>query len=422
MRRALPRHRPGLHPGPRGRGRPGRGGCRSRWLRPTGPTLIANAVDAIARVARGDHGLVPCFHPHAGTHVEFETEIERLIAGRIPSSSRSASTPGTARTRASIPRLLYRRHARPGRVPPPQGRPTRTACRAVPTVLRAGGRRRRVLPARRGARGLRRAARRRSTSTASRAGPRSSRTACRATTAPRRAGRRQPSPPARGGSRGVTAVRLTAAQALVRFLAPSGASATASGAASCPASSGSSATATSAASARRSRRTRAQLRVPPAQERAGDGARRDRLRARAAPAARRSPARPRSAPGSTNLLTGAATATVNRVPVLLLPVRHVREPRARGRCMQALEHRARGRPHGQRRVPPAQRASSTASRARSSCSPRCPRRCGCCSIPPRRRGDAVAPPGRAGRGLRLPARCSSRAPGTSPAGRRRPPS
>ena len=31
-------------------------------------------------------------------------------------------------------------------------------------------------------------------------------------------------------------------------------------------------------------------------------------------------------PGSTNMLTGAALATINRLPVLLLPVRHVRHP------------------------------------------------------------------------------------------------
>jgi TPP-dependent trihydroxycyclohexane-1,2-dione (THcHDO) dehydratase len=42
-------------------------------------------------------------------------------------------------------------------------------------------------------------------------------------------------------------------------------------------------------------------------------------------------------PGSTNLLTGAATATVNRVPVLLLPSDTFAN-RRQGPVMQALEH------------------------------------------------------------------------------------
>src|SRR5688572_25324885 len=42
-------------------------------------------------------------------------------------------------------------------------------------------------------------------------------------------------------------------------------------------------------------------------------------------------------PGSTNLLTGAATATVNRIPVLLLPSDPFAN-RRQGPVMQALEH------------------------------------------------------------------------------------
>src|SRR6185503_16515975 len=42
-------------------------------------------------------------------------------------------------------------------------------------------------------------------------------------------------------------------------------------------------------------------------------------------------------PGSTNLLTGAATATVNRIPVLLLPSDTFAN-RRQGPVMQALEH------------------------------------------------------------------------------------
>src|SRR6185503_488055 len=46
-------------------------------------------------------------------------------------------------------------------------------------------------------------------------------------------------------------------------------------------------------------------------------------------------------PGSTNLLTGAATATVNRIPVLLLPS-DTFAGRRQGPVMQALEHALEG--------------------------------------------------------------------------------
>jgi inosose dehydratase len=42
-------------------------------------TLLAT-VDEVARVAAEEHGLIPVFHPHAGTHVEFEDEIDRFAA------------------------------------------------------------------------------------------------------------------------------------------------------------------------------------------------------------------------------------------------------------------------------------------------------------------------------------------------------
>ena len=42
-------------------------------------TMVAS-VDEIARVADEEHGLIGVFHPHAGTHVEFEDEIDRLAA------------------------------------------------------------------------------------------------------------------------------------------------------------------------------------------------------------------------------------------------------------------------------------------------------------------------------------------------------
>jgi inosose dehydratase len=45
-------------------------------------TLI-DSVHAVSRLA-AQHGLEPCFHPHAGTAVEFEDEIERVIADTDP--------------------------------------------------------------------------------------------------------------------------------------------------------------------------------------------------------------------------------------------------------------------------------------------------------------------------------------------------
>jgi inosose dehydratase len=40
---------------------------------------LVDGVDQLARLAT-EHGLVGVFHPHAGTHVEFEDEIDRLVA------------------------------------------------------------------------------------------------------------------------------------------------------------------------------------------------------------------------------------------------------------------------------------------------------------------------------------------------------
>jgi inosose dehydratase len=40
---------------------------------------LVDGVEQLARLA-ADHGLVAVFHPHAGTHVEFADEIDRLVA------------------------------------------------------------------------------------------------------------------------------------------------------------------------------------------------------------------------------------------------------------------------------------------------------------------------------------------------------
>ena len=117
-------------------------------------------------------------------------------------------------------------------------------------------------------------------------------------------------------------MRLTVAQALVRFLADQYTRARRRRAARCsPAASASSATATSPASARRcsSERRDATCRYYQAPQRAGDGARRRRLRQHARTGCATLACTTSIGPGATNMVTGAALATINRLPVLLLP-------------------------------------------------------------------------------------------------------
>jgi inosose dehydratase len=60
----------------RAAGRPG----AAAPLDDAGWATLVEGVDQLARLAT-EHGLVGVFHPHAGTHVEFEDEIDRLVAG-----------------------------------------------------------------------------------------------------------------------------------------------------------------------------------------------------------------------------------------------------------------------------------------------------------------------------------------------------
>jgi inosose dehydratase len=73
-------------------------------------TLIAT-VHAVARLAVERHGLVPCFHPHAGTDVEFEDEIERLAADTDPELVKLCIDSGHCAYGGVDPVALYRRHA-----------------------------------------------------------------------------------------------------------------------------------------------------------------------------------------------------------------------------------------------------------------------------------------------------------------------
>ena len=72
-------------------------------------TMI-EAVHRLARVA-ADHGLLPCFHPHAGTHVEFEPEIERLVEETDPELVALCLDTGHSAYAGIDPVELYRRHS-----------------------------------------------------------------------------------------------------------------------------------------------------------------------------------------------------------------------------------------------------------------------------------------------------------------------
>ena len=109
---------------------------------------------------------------------------------------------------------------------------------------------------------------------------------------------------------------------------------------SSPAASGSLGTATSPAWARRSTSPQPAP-VPPGAQRAGDGAHRRRLRAQEPPADARLHDLGRSR--RDQLVTGAALATINRLPVLLLPGDIVRDPRRRTRCCRCSRPRTRRR-------------------------------------------------------------------------------
>jgi inosose dehydratase len=75
---------------------------------------LTGAVHALARLAAHEHGLLPCFHPHAGTHVEFEFEIERLVASTDPELVSLCVDSGHCAYAGVDPVELYRRHS--GRV------------------------------------------------------------------------------------------------------------------------------------------------------------------------------------------------------------------------------------------------------------------------------------------------------------------
>ena len=72
---------------------------------------LVRTVHTLARLAREEFGLMPSFHPHAGTHVEFEPEIERLVASTDPELVSLCIDTGHCAYAGVDPVDLYRRHA-----------------------------------------------------------------------------------------------------------------------------------------------------------------------------------------------------------------------------------------------------------------------------------------------------------------------
>jgi inosose dehydratase len=90
----------------RAAGRPGA-------ARPLADNQWRTMIEGVHRLARVtiEYGLVPCFHPHAGTHVEFEPEIERLIEETDPDLVSLCLDTGHSAYAGLDPLDVYRRHS-----------------------------------------------------------------------------------------------------------------------------------------------------------------------------------------------------------------------------------------------------------------------------------------------------------------------
>jgi len=72
---------------------------------------LVDGVRAVAAVASVEFGLRPVFHPHAGSYVEFEDEIERLLAALPPHAIGLCLDTGHCGYAGIDAVRLYRRHA-----------------------------------------------------------------------------------------------------------------------------------------------------------------------------------------------------------------------------------------------------------------------------------------------------------------------
>jgi inosose dehydratase len=76
--------------------------------------VLMEAVATVSEVAREEFGLRPVLHPHVGTFIEFEDEIERALTALDPSLVELCVDTGHCAYAGVDPVALYRRHA--GRV------------------------------------------------------------------------------------------------------------------------------------------------------------------------------------------------------------------------------------------------------------------------------------------------------------------
>ena len=44
---------------------------------------MVNFINEICNIAKEEYNLIPVMHPHAGTYIEYEHEIDRLINDNI---------------------------------------------------------------------------------------------------------------------------------------------------------------------------------------------------------------------------------------------------------------------------------------------------------------------------------------------------
>jgi len=80
-------------------------------LTPDEHRQMMHALRTVALVARDEFGLESLVHPHAGTYVEFEDEIDRLMEGIDGSLLNLCLDTGQARYGGSDPVALYERYA-----------------------------------------------------------------------------------------------------------------------------------------------------------------------------------------------------------------------------------------------------------------------------------------------------------------------
>jgi inosose dehydratase len=88
----------------------GRSDAARRLALPEWDALL-DGIRAVCAVARVEYGLSPVLHPHAGSHVEFADEVERLLAAVPPAVAGLCLDTGHCAYAGIDPVALYERHA-----------------------------------------------------------------------------------------------------------------------------------------------------------------------------------------------------------------------------------------------------------------------------------------------------------------------